>query len=113
MLDIEQRIQAYSEGMVTDNTAIAHLCALWKQETKGYSSISKKINNKHYLKICESSPFVTVPLLLREMQTEPDHWFVALKHLTGTDPTQNCSKDCSFEEETQAWIEWGKENNLL
>lgn len=108
--DRELYKQTYSDDMVRENTHIANLCAQWKQETVGYSSISKKVNNEYYREICNSAPLPTVELLLRDMQTEPNHWFVALKHLTGDDPTV---KGSSFEEATLAWIEYGKVNGLI
>jgi hypothetical protein len=48
-----------------------------------------------------------VPLLLRELAREPDHWFGALKAITGDDPVPPRSRG-KLHEMTAAWLAWGK-----
>ena len=48
-----------------------------------------------------------VPLLLCELAREPDHWFWALKAITGEDPVPPCSRG-KLGEMTRAWLAWGK-----
>lgn len=53
-----------------------------------------------------------VPLILDELQQQPDHWFWALEAITGENPV---SKDDvgDIEASTSAWIHWGRENGYL
>ena len=49
-----------------------------------------------------------IPLLLRELEREPDHWFWALKVLTGVNPVPQKSRG-NIEEMAKHWVAWGKE----
>ena len=53
-----------------------------------------------------------VPLLLRELQREPDHWFWALKAITGVDPVEPIQRG-RVKEMAGAWLRWGKEQELI
>jgi hypothetical protein len=47
-----------------------------------------------------------VPLLLRELEHRPDHWFWALKSITGQDPAEGTD---SIGEAARAWMKWGRQ----
>ena len=49
---------------------------------------------------------IAVPLILRELETEPAQWFWALRAITGENPVPPESRG-RVREMTQAWIEWG------
>jgi hypothetical protein len=85
------------------------LASKWQRETCGLSSITKKITNINYLKIIAMGKAV-VPLILRSLEKQPDHWFVALKALTDQDPT---SPNDSFAQAVEAWLNWGKNERLI
>lgn len=85
------------------------LASQWQRETCGFSSITKKITNINYLKIIAMGKAV-VPLILRSLEKEPAHWFVALKALTDQDPT---NPNDSFEQAVEAWLNWGKNEGLI
>jgi hypothetical protein len=53
-----------------------------------------------------------VPLILREMQREPDHWFWALRAITGEDPVARADAG-NIERMTQAWLRFGEERGYL
>jgi hypothetical protein len=53
-----------------------------------------------------------VPLLLRELKKEPDHWFWALKAITGVDPVEPTQRG-RVKEMAGAWLRWGKEQELI
>ena len=58
---------------------------------------------------------VAVPLILgrlAEEGQEPDHWFWALKAITGADPVPEAARG-DVVHMSQAWIEWGKAKRLL
>jgi hypothetical protein len=46
-----------------------------------------------------------VPLILEEMKREPDHWFIALRKLTGADPVKP-EQQGDITKMTREWIEW-------
>jgi hypothetical protein len=50
-----------------------------------------------------------VPLIMRQLEREPDHWFVALSAITGVNPVKPEQKG-KLQEIAQAWIQWGQAN---
>ena len=52
-----------------------------------------------------------IPLLLAELEREPDHWFIALHAITGVDPVpkESCGR---LKDMTTAWLRWGKEHGF-
>ena len=63
----------------------------WKKDTEADSSILRMIRHPAYQEIIAMGPAV-IPLLLRELEREPDHWFRALHALTGADPVPAASR---------------------
>ena len=63
-----------------------------------------------YQQIIGMGPAV-VPLLLRELEREVDHWFWALKAITGADPVPPASRG-KVREMAEAWLRWGREQGL-
>ena len=53
-----------------------------------------------------------LPLILRELQQEADHWFWALRAITGIDPVPKSSAG-KIEEMRDAWLAWGYERGIL
>ena len=80
------------------------LTAQWRDETGMSSSISRKVRHPAYRAIIKMN-LPVVPLILRDMQQRPGHWFVALKIITGENPVQ-CA-GMTFQQATDAWIAWG------
>ncbi len=60
----------------------ARLAAQWHKETWHLSSATRMAEHPAYQEIISLGEAV-VPLLLRELAREPDHWFSALKAITG------------------------------
>jgi hypothetical protein len=60
-----------------------------------------------YQRIIGLGPAV-LPFLLRELEREPDHWFWALKAITGADPVPPSSRG-KVREMARFWIEWGRQ----
>ena len=79
------------------------LVAWWNKETWFMSSVKKRVAHEAYLQIIGMGE-AAIPLLLRELLQEPDHWFVALQATTRHDPTTPGS---DFEEMRRAWLDWG------
>jgi hypothetical protein len=53
-----------------------------------------------------------VPLLLRELEQEPVHWFEALKAITGEDPVPREDWG-NIPAMAAAWLSWGRSRKLL
>jgi hypothetical protein len=69
------------------------------------------IRHPAYLEIIDLGEPV-VPLLLDELQREPDFWFAALQKITGADPVPKTSAG-KIKEMAKAWLDWGRDKGLL
>lgn len=87
------------------------LASNWKKETRVFSTTFHKTLNDNYLGIIGMGELV-VPLILKELQKKPDHWFVALHHITQQNPVPTEDMG-NIKKMAQYWIEWGKKNNLI
>ena len=54
--------------------------------------------------------WAVVPLLLNELQRQPDHWFWALQAITGEEPARGTE---TLQAAAEAWLNWGREPGLL
>ena len=81
----------------------------WRADTSLMSSAREKALHPAYQRIIGMGPTV-LPLLLRELQRQPDHWLWALQAITGEDPSPGSD---SFEDAVSAWIQWGKARGLV
>ena len=87
------------------------LAARWQEETWHSSSIIDMAMNQNYQRIIGKGMAV-VPLILRELEREPDHWFWALTSITGENPIKE--EDAGdLEKMTAAWLELGKERGWI
>ncbi len=64
-----------------------------------------------YRKIVELGVDV-VPVLLRELQAAPDHWFWALEEITGENPVDFQDRG-RLDAMSAAWIRWGKARGII
>jgi hypothetical protein len=82
------------------------LAAIWRAETSHLSSTTALINHPAYQEIISLGPAV-VPLVLRELEQRPAHWFTALRELTGANPMDpaDCGKVRKI---ADAWLRWGR-----
>jgi hypothetical protein len=87
------------------------LAAQWKEESLYLSSAAKMAMLKPYQRIIGMGPAV-VPLILEELQREPDHWFWALEAITQQDPVPPEARG-KVGEMANAWIAWGKQQGYL
>lgn len=87
------------------------LATTWKNETQLLSSATEMAMHPAYQQIIGMGP-VAIPLLLLELQTKPDHWFWALKAITGVDPVKP-SELGRQKQMAAAWLRWGKEQGYI
>jgi hypothetical protein len=87
------------------------LAAEWKQQSRYLSNTAQMAMLKPYQRIIGMG-LSAVPLILEELQREPDQWFWALEAITEEDPVphEDAGKVRSM---AQAWIEWGQQRGYL
>jgi hypothetical protein len=85
----------------------ADLVQRWKAERGPSSSTTELAMCPSYQRIIGLGP-AAIPYLLRELEREPDHWFWALKAITGADPVPAQSRG-KIGEMARHWTLWGRE----
>jgi hypothetical protein len=83
------------------------LVTTWKRERGPHSASARLAEHPAYQQIIRLGPAV-IPLLLRELEERPDHWFRALHALTGANPVAAESQG-KVREMAVAWLQWGRE----
>jgi hypothetical protein len=84
------------------------LAAKWRTETGHLSSTSRMVNHPAYQEIIAMGQDV-LPLLLRDLAKEPDHWFAALRAITGAQPVAPEDRG-RIDRMATAWLRWAKEH---
>lgn len=85
----------------------------WREDTEHMSNMNKAIVHPAYQQIIgmgKAIPSEILPLLLRELEERPDHWFRALVEITGTDPAL---EEETFDGAVRSWLDWGKRKGYL
>ncbi|MBI3355838.1 MAG: hypothetical protein HY038_03540 [Nitrospirae bacterium] len=78
----------------------------WETETCLLSSASDIAMHPAYQQIIGMGP-TAIPLILSEMRKKPDHWFWALRSITGEDPVLPEHKG-KIKKMTEDWLRWAK-----
>jgi hypothetical protein len=84
------------------------LVRAWKAERGPQSSITRLSMHPAYQQIIGMGD-AAVPLIMRELESIPDHWFWALNAITGADPVPESSRGV-MREMVKAWLDWGTQN---
>jgi hypothetical protein len=82
------------------------LLSAWKEEILFVSSMTAIEESAHYLDIIALGQ-AAVPLLLRELERDPDYLFTALQKITGEDPVPPEDRG-NLSRMTEHWITWGR-----
>lgn len=96
---------APASATVDSNTLFRRLTETWKRETGHLSSVAKRIQHPAYRKIIEMGSSA-IPLILKEIEENPDHWFHALYTLSGENPV-TIDFTGTVTDALDLWIEWG------
>jgi hypothetical protein len=105
--DIERQPNSQDSGLESE---FDRLCANWKEETGGMSSLSQITSNKNYLGVIALGQ-AAIPFILEELKSDPAPWFAALRALSGRDDIGRDTPG-KFRQIADAWIRWGTENGL-
>ena len=87
------------------------LAGEWEQDRPRGVDIVQMIAHPAYRSIIAMGP-TAVPWLLDRLQENPNHWFVALRTITGVNPVPPESRG-RFKEMTAAWLEWGRREGFV
>jgi len=83
------------------------LAVEWKEATLLTSSGTEMLLHPAYQRIIGMG-MQAVPLILAELRREPDHWFWALKSITGEDPVANGDRG-KLVRMADAWLNWAQQ----
>ena len=87
------------------------LAETWRSDTRFLSATDDIVLHPAYQSIIGMGREV-IPLLLRELQRKPSHWFWALRSISREDPVR--PEDVgNIRNMTDAWLKWGKERGYL
>jgi len=87
-----------------------NLAAEWRAATARLSSSSKIAQHPAYQQIIQLGRDA-VPMILRELERDPAHWFAALRAITGEDPVSPADRGF-VDRMAAAWVRWGKDDGL-
>ena len=79
----------------------------WKSQRGPVSSTTKVVMHPAYQTIIGMG-IDAVPLLLRELETNLDQWFWALRSITEADPVAEKDRG-DGQAMAKAWLEWGRD----
>ncbi len=82
----------------------------WREATGHFSSSRDMAMHRAYQEIIGMG-VEALPLLLREMEREPDHLFWALRAITGQDPVPAEHRG-RIAEMARDWIEWARQQGI-
>ena len=83
----------------------------WRAETGMFSFAYQWEKHPAYQEIIAMGKQV-VPLILQELKDRPDHWFGALRTLTGANPVP--PEDLGFfQKMADAWLAWGQDKGYI
>lgn len=82
------------------------LAARWRTETAWTSSVSQMAMHPAYQSIIGMGRDV-IPCLLRALEQQPEHWFWALRAITGEDPGRPEERG-NVAAMAQSWLQWGQ-----
>lgn len=74
----------------------------WKADTETMSNLSDMVEHPAYQEVI-SMGWDVVSVLIQELRQEPEHWFVALATITGTDVAQGEATPAGA---AQKWVQW-------
>lgn len=116
--EVLEKFLAYSEhksylsySFTTDIQRFSNLAATWKEDTKFKSSLAEIVLHPSYQQIIGMGISV-VPMILHQLREEPDHWFWALRAITGVNPIKVEDKG-RIDKMAKSWLNWGEKNELV
>ncbi len=100
-----------TDSAVSMQAQFSRLVADWKQQSRFMSNTAQMAMLKPYQRIIGMG-LPVVPLLLSELQREPDHWYWALENITGENPVKPENQGY-VRKMAEDWLNWGKTQGFL
>ena len=100
--------QSPSQPAETLAERFERLAAVWRTETAHLSSSTRMAEHPAYQAIIQMGPAV-VPLILADLARQPEHWFSALRTITGANPVDSANAG-RIDQMAEAWLRWGKDH---
>jgi hypothetical protein len=102
-------VHSTEQAVVADQ--FAALAEQWKTATVVLSSTTAMVHHPAYRAIIDLGP-LAVPLLLRDLEREPAHWFEALQAITGENPVprEHWGNIAAMRAD---WLTWGRRQGLI
>ena len=88
------------------------LARKWKYETGHFSFVSQMITHPAYQSIIDMGE-PAIPLILKDLEAEADHWFPALVAISGESPHIPDEDRGRIRSISKIWIEWGKTKGYI
>jgi GAF domain-containing protein len=83
------------------------LADAWEKETASFTVLLDRMTHPTYQRIIGLGDRV-VPILLKELERQPNHWFWALEAITRQSPVKQ-ENSGRISEMVKDWVHWGKE----
>jgi hypothetical protein len=83
----------------------------WKERSRFLSNTAQMALLRPYQAIIGMG-LPVVPLILEELEREPDQWFWALEAITEENPVPSDAAG-NVRQMAHAWIEWGRQRGLI
>lgn len=84
----------------------------WKRDTGHLSLTSQIAAHPSYRGIIAMGESA-IPLILRDLEKEPNHWFSALSTIAGEDPEIPTKERGDMKAVSEAWLKWGKTKKYI
>lgn len=107
-VDIENRTEHWRQDV---ETRFNDLAEKWASETAHHSMMSKIVLHRSYQEIIGLGRDA-LPLILKRLAVEPNHWFWALRAISGEDPVPAADIG-RFDAMRHAWLQWGRNRGLV
>ena len=88
----------------------ADLATAWRKDTAFTSSLTEMFAHPAYQRIIGMGA-AALPMIFRELASEPDYWFGALQAITGCDPVPPAHRG-DLQRMAADWLAWGRMRGL-
>lgn len=98
--------ESSSNSLVDLEQDFSRLTQQWRSEMTFTSSLTEIAGHPAYQRIVGMGR-LALPMIFRELATDPDQWFWALKAITGCDPVPPSHRG-NIESMAADWLGWSK-----
>ena len=87
------------------------LAEKWKEDSKFLAFAKDSVQLPTYQAIIAMGK-IALPYILEDMKIQPNHWFTALKAITGENPVLSEHRG-NIQSMSNDWLLWGKKNQII